>query len=32
VGLNPQELAAKLSHALPAAVDRMTPGGTLPPA
>jgi len=32
VGLNPQELAAKLTQVLPTAVDKMTPGGTLPPA
>jgi len=29
-GLDPQELAAKLSHALPAAIDKLTPGGTIP--
>jgi uncharacterized protein YidB (DUF937 family) len=29
-GMNPQELAAKLSQALPAAIDKLTPGGTLP--
>jgi uncharacterized protein YidB (DUF937 family) len=30
-GLSPQELAQKLSQALPAAVDKLTPGGTIPP-
>ena len=29
-GLDPQELAAKLSQALPAAIDKLTPGGTIP--
>src|SRR5580693_655335 len=29
-GLDPQELAAKLSQALPAAIDKLTPGGTVP--
>jgi uncharacterized protein YidB (DUF937 family) len=29
-GLSPQDLAQKLSQALPAAVDKLTPGGTLP--
>jgi uncharacterized protein YidB (DUF937 family) len=29
-GLNPQELAQKLSQALPAAVDKLTPGGKVP--
>lgn len=29
-GLNPQELAQKLSQALPAAVDKLTPGGQVP--
>ena len=29
-GLSPQDLAAKLSQALPAAIDKMTPGGTVP--
>jgi uncharacterized protein YidB (DUF937 family) len=29
-GMNPQELAAKLSQALPAAIDKLTPGGTIP--
>jgi uncharacterized protein YidB (DUF937 family) len=30
-GMNPQDLAAKLSHALPAAIDHLTPNGTVPP-
>jgi uncharacterized protein YidB (DUF937 family) len=30
-GMNPEELAAKLSHALPAAIDKLTPNGTVPP-
>jgi uncharacterized protein YidB (DUF937 family) len=29
-GMNPQELAAKLSQALPTAIDKLTPGGTIP--
>jgi uncharacterized protein YidB (DUF937 family) len=29
-GMSPQELAQKLSQALPAAIDKLTPGGTLP--
>jgi uncharacterized protein YidB (DUF937 family) len=29
-GMNPQELAAKLSQALPAAIDKLTPNGTIP--
>ncbi len=29
-GMNPQDLAQKLSQALPAAIDKLTPGGTLP--
>jgi len=29
-GMNPQDLAAKLSQVLPAAVDKLTPGGTIP--
>jgi uncharacterized protein YidB (DUF937 family) len=29
-GMNPQELAAKLSQALPAAIDKLTPDGTVP--
>jgi uncharacterized protein YidB (DUF937 family) len=29
-GLDPQELAAKLSQALPTAIDKLTPGGTIP--
>ncbi len=30
-GMSPQELAAKLSQALPGAIDKLTPGGSLPP-
>ena len=30
-GMSPQELAQKLSQVLPAAIDKLTPGGTLPP-
>lgn len=30
LGLNPADLAQRLSHALPQVVDRMTPGGVLP--
>jgi uncharacterized protein YidB (DUF937 family) len=29
-GMNPQDLAAKLSAALPAVIDKLTPNGTLP--
>jgi uncharacterized protein YidB (DUF937 family) len=29
-GMNPQELAQKLSQVLPQVVDRMTPGGSVP--
>lgn len=29
-GLDPQELLQKLSHALPQAVDKMTPAGVVP--
>ena len=29
-GLSPQDLAQKLSQALPAAIDKLTPGGTIP--
>ena len=29
-GLSPQDLAQKLSQALPAAVDKLTPGGKIP--
>jgi uncharacterized protein YidB (DUF937 family) len=29
-GLNPQDLAAKLSQVLPQVVDKLTPGGTVP--
>lgn len=31
VGMNPQDLAAKLSHALPQAIDKLTPNGAVPP-
>ena len=31
-GMTPQELSAKLSHVLPAAVDHLTPGGAVPTA
>jgi uncharacterized protein YidB (DUF937 family) len=30
-GLNQQELAQKLAQVLPAAIDKLTPSGTLPP-
>jgi len=30
-GMNPQDLAQKLAQALPAAIDKLTPGGTIPP-
>jgi uncharacterized protein YidB (DUF937 family) len=30
VGLSPEDLAAKLSATLPQAVDKLTPGGTVP--
>ena len=30
-GLNPQDLAAKISQVLPAAIDKLTPGGKVPP-
>jgi uncharacterized protein YidB (DUF937 family) len=30
VGMNPQDLAAKLSTALPAVIDKLTPNGTMP--
>lgn len=30
-GMNPQELAQKLSQALPNAIDKLTPGGNVPP-
>jgi len=30
-GLNPQELAQKLSQVLPQAIDKLTPAGTVPP-
>ena len=29
-GISPQELAAKLSQALPTAIDKLTPNGTIP--
>lgn len=29
-GMNPQELAQKLSQALPTAIDKLTPGGNIP--
>lgn len=29
-GMNPQDLAAKLSQVLPTAIDKLTPGGTIP--
>ena len=31
-GMNPQELAQKLAQVLPTAIDKMTPGGQVPPA
>ena len=31
VGISPQDLATKLSTMLPQAVDKMTPGGVVPP-
>jgi len=30
-GMNPQELAQKLSQLLPEAIDKLTPGGQVPP-
>jgi len=30
-GLSPQDLSQKLSQVLPAAIDKLTPGGTIPP-
>jgi uncharacterized protein YidB (DUF937 family) len=30
-GLSPQDLAAKLAAALPQAIDKLTPNGTVPP-
>jgi uncharacterized protein YidB (DUF937 family) len=29
-GMNPQDLASRLSQVLPAAIDKLTPGGTIP--
>jgi len=29
-GMNPQDLASKLSQVLPAAIDKLTPGGNVP--
>jgi len=29
-GMNPQDLSQKLAHALPAAIDHLTPNGTVP--
>jgi uncharacterized protein YidB (DUF937 family) len=29
-GVSPQDLAQKLSQALPTAIDKLTPGGTIP--
>ena len=31
VGMNPQELQAKLAQVLPQAIDHMTPNGAVPP-
>lgn len=30
MGINPQDLLAKLTQALPSAIDKLTPGGVLP--
>ncbi|MBV9696876.1 MAG: DUF937 domain-containing protein [Gammaproteobacteria bacterium] len=30
LGISPQDLAQKVSQVLPGAIDRLTPGGTLP--
>jgi uncharacterized protein YidB (DUF937 family) len=30
-GMSPQDLVQKLSQLLPTAIDKMTPGGTVPP-
>jgi uncharacterized protein YidB (DUF937 family) len=30
-GISPQDLTQKLSQVLPAAIDKLTPGGTIPP-
>ncbi|MBV9344940.1 MAG: DUF937 domain-containing protein [Gammaproteobacteria bacterium] len=32
LGISPQELAQRVSQVLPATIDRMTPGGTVPKA
>ncbi|MEO9046998.1 MAG: YidB family protein [Gemmatimonadaceae bacterium] len=32
VGMNPQELSAKLAQVLPGAIDKLTPNGVVPPA
>ena len=32
LGLNPQDLAAKLAQVLPGAIDKLTPNGVLPKA
>ena len=29
-GMNPQDLAQKLSQVMPGAIDKLTPGGTIP--
>ena len=31
LGISPQELSGKLSQILPGAIDKLTPGGTIPP-
>jgi uncharacterized protein YidB (DUF937 family) len=31
LGMNPQDLAQKLSQALPQIIDKLTPNGTMPP-
>jgi len=30
-GISPQELVTRLSQALPTAIDKLTPGGSIPP-
>jgi len=30
-GMSPQDLSQKLAQVLPAAIDKLTPGGTIPP-